>query len=73
MIPRYDSQPENVYSRIMSEIGAKLDKFMKAGVCSDVLGFGAKTNRDIEANQCIDFGNKSVGTAGAIHTYAHAL
>lgn len=46
---------------------------MKSGCCSDVLGFGAKTNRDVEANQCIDFGNTVVGTAGAIQSYANGL
>ena len=73
MIPGHDGKPENVYSRIMSDIGSKLDAYMKSGAYSDILGFGAKTNRDIDANQCIDFGNRSVGTAGAIHAYAHSL
>lgn len=73
MQARYDGQVESVYSRIMSEIGRKFDAYMKSGTVSDTLGFGARLNRDTEANQCINFGNGMVGTMGAIHAYAQGL
>ena len=49
LVPRYDGVPLSMYSRIISELGSKLDGYLKSDACPATLGFGGKLGQETEA------------------------